>query len=70
VEAQRKQLESLTQKMGTGAPIELKALEIHAKIHEPTVIYILDRPKLDVEFEEKEIRFSPRIADPIMRNKF
>jgi hypothetical protein len=48
----------------------LKALEIRAKIHEPKVIYILDRPKLDVEFKEEAIQFTPRTRDPVVRNRF
>jgi hypothetical protein len=70
MDQKRKQLENISRQMTRGAPIELEALEIRAKIHEPTVIYILDRPKLDVEFDEREIRFTPRISDPVAKNRF
>jgi hypothetical protein len=50
--------------------VELKALEIRAKIYEPQIYYVLDRAKIDVEFKEEEVRFSPRNSIPIEENLF
>ncbi len=73
VNLEQKQLEALAKEtigLSPGKLIELEALEIRAKIHEPTIIYILDRPKLEIDFKENEVHFSPRISDPILLNRF
>lgn len=69
VENQQEKFEALTRGLTQGKPIELKALEIRARIHEPTVIYVLDRPKLEINFPEPKTEFSPRIYDPIVKNQ-
>ena len=66
----RETFESITQELNAGAPIELKALEIRAKIYEPSVIYILDRTRLEIDYREKETGFSSRIQEPIVENLF
>jgi hypothetical protein len=69
--AKREELfRNLTKNRSTGAPIELKALEIRAKIYEPQVIYVLDRSKIDIDFREEPVKFAPRIEDPIRGNGF
>lgn len=62
--------QSLTQDMRAGNQIELRALEIQAKIYEPSVIYVLDRAKIEIDFKEQDVSFSPRIMDPILENEF
>ena len=63
-------IQSLSRELAAGRPIELKALEIRARIYEPQVIYVLDRAKVDVDFKEEDVRFSPRIVKPILNNEF
>jgi len=70
IEKRHKRLESIAKGMTQGKPIELEALEIRAKIHEPTVIFILDRPKLEIQFQKAEIKFTPRIYLPLVENHF
>jgi hypothetical protein len=70
VDRQKEQMEQLTRGLAAGETIELRALEIRAKIHEPSVIYILDRSRLEVDYEEQTVRFTPRIAKPIRENRF
>lgn len=67
---QRQRLfENLPQEMARQA-MELKELEIRAKIYEPQVVYILDRARIEVHFKEDDLKFSPRIPDVIEENAF
>ena len=61
--------ESLSQEMGQGA-VELKELEIRAKIYEPQVIYILDRARIEVQLREDPLQLSPRIPQLIEEDVF
>ena len=68
---QREELfRNLTKNLSQGTPIELRTLEIRARIYEPQVIYVLDRSKIDVDFREEPVTFTPRIGDPIRENAF
>jgi hypothetical protein len=70
-DAKREELfRSITKDISTERPLELKALEIRAKIYEPQVIYILDRVNIDIRFEEDELVFTDRIEQPILENEF
>jgi hypothetical protein len=60
----------VSKEMVKGVPIELKALEIRAKIYEPQIIYVLDRAKIDVDIQDEKVTFLPRIAEPILDNTF
>ena len=51
------------------ASIELKAIEIKARIYEPQVFYVQDRSKIELEFPERKNRFSDRIEALILQNK-
>ena len=66
----RNVIEALTGEMESGGAIELKALEIRAKIYEPSVIYILDHSRLEIDYRESDVRFSDRIREPILENLF
>jgi hypothetical protein len=70
IQKERRRMESLTKGLAKGEAIELRTLEIRARIYEPSVTYILDRTRLDVDYEEEEIRLAPRIARPILENRF
>jgi hypothetical protein len=70
IEAERARMESLTRGLAQGEAIELRALEIRAKIYEPSVIYILDRAKLEVDYTEQPIRFKAKCLEPILENRF
>jgi hypothetical protein len=70
IREQRERMEAITKGLSKGEGIELRALEIRAKIHEPSVIYILDRARLEVDYGEQKIQFLPRIQDPIWENRF
>lgn len=45
--------------------IELKALEIKAKIHEPALFYVLEQPQMRLMFEEAPPAFTEHLTDPI-----
>ena len=70
IQKERKRMEALTKGLAKGEAIELRTLEIRARIYEPSVTYILDRTRLDVDYQEEEIRFEPRIAQPVLENRF
>ncbi len=70
IEEKRRTFEPLAREMASGEPIELKALEIRARIHEPNIIYILDRTELELDYREQEISFLPRISSPILEDRF
>jgi len=62
---------ALEQRVGDitrGQTFQLDALEIRAKIHEPTLIYVLDRPDFHVPFEDAPVQLIPRISLPIRWN--
>jgi hypothetical protein len=69
IRKRRKIFESLSQEMAGGA-MELKELEIRAKIYEPQVVYILDRSRIEVHFKEDALHFSPRIHQVVEDNRF
>lgn len=68
-----KDQEEVFQKVGKelakGGGIELKALEIRAKIYEPQVLYVLDRAKREIDLKEDPVEFSSRIEVPILSNR-
>lgn len=70
IDEKRARMESLTRGLTKGDSIELRTLEIRARIHEPSVIYILDRTRLEVDYGEQETTFEPRIEKPIRENRF
>jgi hypothetical protein len=70
IEKEQEKMEAVTKGLLKGETIELRALEIRARIYEPSVIYILDRAKLDVDYGEQKIEFAPRIDQPIEENRF
>lgn len=69
IKKRRKIFESLSQEMA-GEAMELKELEIRAKIYEPQVVYILDRARIEVHFKEDSLHFSPRIQEVIEDDRF
>lgn len=47
-------------------PIELEAIEIKGKIQEPTLLYILDQPELEIDpYHEDQVDFVKKIFEPI-----
>jgi hypothetical protein len=70
IDQRREFFEELTRGMTKGQILELRTLEIRARIHEPHVIYVLDRSRPEVTFKEREVQFSPRILTPIVDNQF
>ncbi len=69
IEQRQRVFESLSREMA-GNAVELKELEIRAKIYEPQVVYILDRSRIEVHFKEDELNFIPRISRVIEENIF
>jgi hypothetical protein len=65
----RELFEQLSREMAGGAVLELKELEIKAKIYEPQVIYILDRAKLEISPGDEQPRFTPRIPEPVVDDR-
>ncbi len=70
IQKERQKMEAATKGLAKGQAIELHTLEIRARIYEPSVTYILDRTRLDVDYGEQEIRLSPKIANPVRENRF
>ncbi len=65
VERQQESYRALLREMTGEKAIELRELEIRAKIYEPQVIYILDRSRLEVFYSEDPVNFTDRIYDAV-----
>lgn len=65
-----KTIREVSKDLGSGKVLQLEALEIRAKIHEPTLFYILDKPNFHIQFNDDDIQLSPKIPLPILRNEF
>lgn len=49
--------------------IELKAIEVRGRLQEPTLIYILDQPELEIDpYRDDAVDFLDKIAEPIVEN--
>ncbi len=60
--------QSASKKVRSDKVMELKTLEIKAKIHEPTLVYILDNEKVHVDFDFSFSQLSKRLGDVFYTN--